>query len=147
MKRHLDLPRYLRVAHWLLEQQRIVSSREVAAAFNVTPKMMSDDFAKLRKRMDLINFREQKVPCEKHGGWQYALHVFHIHPYHLDERKYPTRQTWDCGNCIDIRNTLEGGLSSSAYKFDNRVVLTWRDLLSKNWAQLRAHKKNNYFVV
>lgn len=110
----MRLPRYLQVAHWLQQQARPMGSREVARAFEVTLKTMSDDFAKIRKRPDLIEFTEQRVRCK--GGYQYMLQVTQIHAYRLDNRLYPTR----CHNTTDR----------------TEPPLTWRDILSHHWHQL-----------
>lgn len=112
--RYKSLPRYLRVAHWLHEQQRPISSREVAEAFGVSPKAISDDFAKIRRRTDIMDVHEQKVRDK--GVQQYQLQVLNIHPYMLDERKCPHRK--------DIERE---GLGST---------LTWHDLVCRPWRQL-----------
>ncbi|WP_413796029.1 CaiF/GrlA family transcriptional regulator [Aeromonas dhakensis] len=108
------MPRYLRVAHWLLEQQRPISSREVADAFRVSPKAISDDFAKIRRRTDIIDVYEQKVRSK--GVQQYLLHVLNIYPYMLDERQCPHRKEVDIGVL--------------------RTTLTWHDLICRPWRQL-----------
>lgn len=108
------LPRYLQVAHWLHEQRRPISSREVAEAFNVSPKAVSDDFSKIRRRSDIMDVHEQKIRCN--GAQQYLLHVLNIHPYILDERQCPHRQ----GSPWNAPDT----------------ALTWRHLLSRPWHQV-----------
>lgn len=122
--RYKPLPRYLRVAHWLHEQQRPISSREVADVFSVPVKAISDDFAKIRSRPDIMDIHEQKVRYK--GVQQYLLHILNIHPYMLDERQYPHRQD-------DEKNTHD-------------AVPTWRDLLSRPWHQMvliyRNHDEN-----
>ena len=112
--RYKPLPRYLLVAHWLHEQQRPISSREVADVFSVCPKAISDDFAKIRRRTDIIDVYEQKV--RNKGVQQYLLHVLNIYPYMLDDRQCPHRKE------VDI-----GGL---------RATLTWHDLVRRPWCQL-----------
>ena len=112
--RYKPLPRYLLVAHWLHEQQRPISSREVADVFSVCPKAISDDFAKIRRRTDIMDVHEQKV---RHKGvQQYLLHVLNIHPYMLDKRRCPYRKEveWD-------------GLGTT---------LTWHDLVCRPWNKL-----------
>lgn len=111
------LPRYLRVAHWLYAQPQWMSSRDVADKFGVSPKAISDDFAMLRRRSDIIEIQEQKARCK--GGHQYLLRVVQIHPYVLDERRCPRRR--DC-TLVPID-----------------TAITWRDLLSLPWEAL-AHK-------
>lgn len=109
----MRMPRYLQVAHWLHQQARPMGSREAARAFEVTLKTMSDDFAKIRKRPDLIEFDEQRVRCK--GGYQYLLHIKHIHPYRLDNRLCPI---------------VQAQVPSAP------PLLTWRDILSHRWHQL-----------
>ena len=119
--RYKPLPRYLRVAHWLHEQQRPVSSREVADIFSVPIKAISDDFAKIRRRPDIMDINEQKI---RHKGVQkYLLHILNIHPYRLDERQYPHRQD-------DEQNTLDASL-------------IWRKLLSHHWHQMVLIYRNH----
>ncbi|PPA27860.1 hypothetical protein C3737_22260 [Aeromonas jandaei] len=112
--RYKPLPRYLRVAHWLHEQQRLISSREVAELFSVSPKAISDDFAKIRRRTDIMDVHEQKVRDK--GVQLYLIHVLNIHPYMLDERKCPHR-----------KEGKRDGLGAT---------LTWHDLLCRQWGQL-----------
>lgn len=112
--RYKPLPRYLRVAHWLHEQQRPISSREVADVFNASPKAISDDFAKIRRRSDIMDVHEQKVRDK--GVQQYLLHVLNIYPYMLDERQCPHRKE---GECEGLGPTL-----------------TWHDLVCRQWSQL-----------
>ena len=114
MKCGKPLPRYLRVAHWLHEQQCPLGSREVADAFGVSVKAISDDFAKIRRRTDIMEVHEQKV-CDN-GVQKYLLHVLAIEPYVLDERR-----------CPHPRGVEPEGLGSS---------LTWYDLLCRPWRQL-----------
>ena len=112
--RYKPLPRYLRVAHWLHEQQRPISSREVAEVFSVSPKAISDDFAKIRRRSDIIDVHEHKVRDK--GVQLYLLHVLNIYPYMLDGRQCPHRKEGE-----------RDGLGAT---------LTWHDLLSRQWGQL-----------
>ena len=112
--RYKPLPRYLRVAHWLHEQKRPISSREVADVFNVPVKAISDDFSKIRRRPDIMDIHEQKVRHK--GGQQYLLHILNIHPYILDERQSPHRK------------------NGKQNMFD--AALTWRGLLSRPWHQM-----------
>lgn len=112
--KYKSIPRYLRVAHWLLEQQRPISSREVAEVFSVSPKAISDDFAKIRRRTDIMDVHEQKVRDK--GVQLYLLHVLSIHPYMLDERQCPHR-----------KEVEREGLGST---------LTWHDLVCRPWRQL-----------
>lgn len=107
-------PRYLQVAHWLHAEQRPIGSREAADAFNMPVKAISDDFAKIRGRPDLIEVHEQKV--RRNGVQQYLLHVLTIYPYALDGRQYPFRQ------------------ESASHAPD--TALTWYDLLSRPWHHL-----------
>ncbi|WP_429235976.1 hypothetical protein [Aeromonas salmonicida] len=110
------MPRYLRVAHWLCEHKKWMTSREVAIEFGISPKAVSDDFSMIRKRFDLVKFNEKKVIC-KTGGWQYLMQVIHIHTYVLDERLYPRKKD---ESLISINPTV-----------------TWRKLLSCSWSQLQ----------
>jgi hypothetical protein len=122
MAPHL-LPRYLRVAHWLHEQQRWVSSREAANVFCVSIKTMSDDFAKLRGRPDIVEFDEQKISNKNgRGGWQYLLRVVSINAYMLDGRQYPRQQ-------CNERDEIFGW------------SLAWRELLTRSWVQMDLWSK------
>lgn len=107
------LPRTLQVAHWLYEQQRLVSTREAAAILGGSAWSMWYTFTKIRLLSDVLVIDEQKVPSR--GGQQWLLRIVHIHPYTLDENQQPRRQS----NGTDTTSPL-----------------TWHDLLCRSWAQL-----------
>lgn len=113
-------PRYVLVAHWLCEQLGEMSTRDVAHIFGVLPKVMSDDFARIRNRSDIFDFNERKVKCK--GGEQYLMRVTQVHPYVLDSRRYPRLQ----------RHNFQGARGP---------LITWHDLLSCSWRQLDDKEK------
>ncbi len=69
------LPRYLRVAQWLLEQRGPVSSRDIAKIFNVSSWAISSDFAKICRQPDIFECREMKKVTNKNR--EHILHVFY----------------------------------------------------------------------
>ena len=107
-------PRYLRVAHWLHMQQRFISAREAAVVFDTSVWSMGQDFSKIRRLPNIIEFEEMRVPSQ--GGLQYLLRVRYIYPYALDGQQQPHRRRGN-GASYDI-------------------PLTWRDLLLRPWHQL-----------
>lgn len=92
-----SLPRYLQVAHWLHDQQRAISAREVADVFGVSYWSIERDFARVRALSGIVVFDEQRVPSQ--GGQQYLLRVLQVFPYWLDEHLQPHQQQlasfWD----------------------------------------------------
>ncbi len=107
-------PRYIRVAYWLYQQQRLISAREAAEIFGVSPWALGEDFAKIRRLPDIFLLEERKVPSS--GGLQSLIRVRHIYPYAFDSQQQPYRVA---GNAA-LRNT----------------PLTWKDLLLRPWHQL-----------
>jgi hypothetical protein len=83
------LPRYLRVAHWMHEQQQFFSSENIVRQFNLPPKRVSDDFSVIREMGNIIELDEIK---ERRSGklWR-LIKVTFIHDYVLDARNYPHR--------------------------------------------------------
>lgn len=108
------LPRPLQIAHWLHGQQRLVSAREAAGVLGGSAWAMEQQFSKVRQLSSIVVIDEQWVPSR--GGRQYLMRVVHIYPYWLDEHRCPHRQ----------QTGLKGG----------RVLLTWRDLVCRQWAEL-----------
>lgn len=106
-------PNTLQVAHWLYEQQRLVSAREAAEVLGGSTWSMWQTFSKIRLLSDILVIDEQKVRSK--GGMLSLMRIVHIYPYTLDENQQPHRQ----GNDID-----------------NTSPLTWRDLLCRSWNQL-----------
>ncbi|WP_245194095.1 hypothetical protein [Aeromonas jandaei] len=110
----VPLPHYLQIAHWLHEQQRLVSAREAAALLGGSTWAMERHFAKIRRQLNILVIDEQRVRSK--GGQQYLLRIAHIHPYWLDENQQPHRQP-----------AGPDGL---------KQPLTWHDLLSRQWHEL-----------
>lgn len=110
------MPRYLRVAQWLLEQRVPISSREVAKVFNVSSWAISNDFTKICRQPDIFECRETKEVTKTGGG--HILHVLFIHPYTVDKR--------------GIAELDDGNKS----RFD--VQKTWRTLTSQPWGKMKS---------
>ncbi|HDO1319335.1 TPA: hypothetical protein P2R03_000770 [Aeromonas veronii] len=112
------MPRYLRVAQWLYEQQAFMSARELAPLFNVEAKRITDDFARIRKHHHIFKTEEQKIPIL--GGYKYRVRVLYIAPYRMDGRNFPIL------------------LKQYASQGDGRPsrMITWADLLSSRWRDL-----------
>lgn len=110
-------PRYLHVAHWLLAQQRWMTARQVAVVFDVTPKLMCDDFAVLRQRKDLFTLEERAQKCR--NGYERLIKVVGIHPYRLDGRRRP--------HPAPFEPTRSVGMACR---------ITWHDLVSQPWHRL-----------
>ncbi|MGL4614036.1 MAG: hypothetical protein ACRCVV_09085 [Shewanella sp.] len=108
------IPRYLRVAHWLNDQAQPMTANDIAKIFGVGTKAINDDFAKIRRRSDIIESSEKKITSI--GGTRQLLKVIFIHSYILDERQCPQRSNDD-----DVSKNSK---------------LTWHDLLSKDWSSL-----------
>lgn len=115
------IPRYLRVAHWLNDNSHPMTANDLSNIFGVGTKAISDDFAKIRRRSDIIEYSEKKI--KSMGGSRQLFKVTFIYPYILDERQCPQRVN------------------------DERLLtnpkLTWHDLLSKEWKHLHCAKKSN----
>lgn len=109
-----DTPRYLRIAHWLNEQTQPMTANDLSKIFGVGTKAISDDFAKIRRRSDIIESSEKKITSM--GGTRQLLKVTFIHSYILDERQCPHRT-----NDEDTPKNNK---------------LTWHDLLSTKWSRL-----------
>ncbi|MFM5870723.1 hypothetical protein ACET6Z_05615 [Aeromonas veronii] len=115
----VTLPHELQVAHWLYQQQRLVSSREAASALGGTAWSMWQIFSKIRRLSNIIVINEKTVRSK--GGMQYLIRVIYIHPYMLDDNLQPHRQNDDV----------------SLYD----IPLTWSDLVSSKWSRLvKRHK-------
>ena len=117
------LPRTLQVAHWLYEQQRLVSAREAAGILGGSAWSMWYIFSKIRLLSDILVIDEQKVRSK--GGMQSLMRIVHIYPYTLDENQQPHRQRDDA---------------------DPPSPLTWHDLLCRQWthlAQIYATRRDN----
>lgn len=83
------LPRYLRIAHWMHEQQRYISSEDVARQFNLPLKRVCDDIFLIRQRVNVIESNELKE--RRDGKWWRLVKVTCIHEYILDSRNFPHR--------------------------------------------------------
>lgn len=119
------LPRYLQVAHWLLEHQRWMTARDMAAVFNISPKHMCDVFANIRQRYDLFDIIERKKRCQ--NGYENELKVIHINPYRLDGRLYP-----------HVIRTAPSALNHAAHR--KLSGITWQDLTSRPWHQFMVNE-------
>ena len=106
------MPRYLRVAHWLYHYQGFMSARELGPLFNVKPKRITDDFARIRKYRNIFKTEEQKIPIQ--GGYKYRVRVLHIYPYRMDGRNFP----------ILLKNGVGQGDARPSQ------IITWAVLLS-----------------
>ncbi len=102
----IPLPRILQVAHWLHEQQRLVSAREAAEVLGCSVWSMGHIFSKIRLLPDIMVINEQTVRSK--GGQQLMIRIVHIYPYTLDEKQHPHRRRDDT---------------------DQPYPLTWHDLL------------------
>lgn len=112
------MPRYLRVVHWLYHYQGFMSARELGPLFNVEPKRITDDFARIRKHRNIFKTEEQKIPIQ--GGYKYRVRVLHIYPYRMDGRNFP----------ILLKNGVRQGEDQP------NQIITWADLLSSRWRDL-----------
>lgn len=102
-------PRYLQVAHWLLEHQCWMSARQMAVIFNVSHKLMCDDFAMIRQRSELFVFDEKTFTFgHVHAR---AMRITHIHPYVVDGRSHPK--------------------TSHEVVMAPRKKITWKDILTR----------------
>lgn len=109
-----DMPRYLQIAHWLLEQQQWMSARQVSLIFGVPLKRICDDFSVLRQRRDLFKLDEKERKCR--NGYECLMKVIDINAYTLDRRLHPQVSHFEP---ITSKNNI-----------------TWRDLVSRPWCQL-----------
>ncbi|MGY3862489.1 MULTISPECIES: HTH domain-containing protein [Aeromonas] len=110
------MPRYLRVAQWLLEQKGPVSSREIAKVFNVSTWAISSDFVKICHQSDIFECREMKEVTR--NGSEHFLHVLFIHPYIIDKRGVAK---------------LDNGNES---RFN--LQKTWQILISQPWGEVSS---------
>ncbi|MCX9134870.1 hypothetical protein OKS68_20665 [Aeromonas veronii] len=119
LKQHM-IPRYLQVAHWIYEQNRMISAREAAEIFGGSAWSMEQTLSKIRSQVDIVIYDEKIVPSK--GGKQYLMRIIYIYPYWLDTDQRPHRK-----------------LDNS---YQNDAPLTWKDLLSNKWPQLVVRHKN-----
>ena len=108
-----DIPRYIEVAHWLYEQQCLISARDASEVLGGSVWTMGQVFSKIRSHSNIFVIDEKRIRSK--GGMQTLMRVVHILPYTLDQYNQPHRQYED--TC-------------------NYVPLTWRDLLCKDWSKL-----------
>jgi hypothetical protein len=107
----LFLPHYLRVAHWLCEKAKWMTSRDVAIALNVPIKQVSADFAKIRYRPDIFIIHETSTPKGV------LMRVLLVQPYVLDGRRCPRLM------CAGSETACDS--------------IGWDDLRSLSWHKLR----------
>lgn len=129
---HLDskprtkqLTRTLQVAHWLYEQQCIVTAKEAAEIFGGSVWSMNRTFSKIRLLTNILVIDEQKIRGNNGGGVQSRMRIVHIYPYTLDENQH---------------------IHSQRDNADQQYLLTWHDLLCRSWNQLmqmQASRKDN----
>lgn len=105
-----SVPRYLHIAHWIYEQQQFFSSEDISQQFNVPVRRVSDDFALMRRRADIITLEETRE--WRNGTWRRLIKVMMIHTYKLDARKCPRR------------------IGAEGYDKSTYIANTWRMLLS-----------------
>lgn len=110
---NLPLPRSLEVAHWIHQQQRLVSAREAVEVLGGSVWSMGQIFSKFHLMSNILVIDEQKIRSK--GGMQTLIRIVHIYPYSLDEYQQPYRKRDD--------TSLNG-------------PLTWRDLICLPWAKL-----------
>lgn len=110
---NLPLPRSLEVAHWIQQQQRLVSAREAVEVLGGSVWSMGQIFSKFHLMSNILVIDEQKIRSK--GGMQTLIRIVHIYPYSLDEYQQPYRKRDD--------TSLNG-------------PLTWRDLVCLPWAKL-----------
>ncbi|WP_370881569.1 CaiF/GrlA family transcriptional regulator [Aeromonas salmonicida] len=111
------LPRYLRIAHWIHMQQRFFSSEDISQQFNIPVRRVSDDFALMRRRTDIITLEE--VREWRNGTWRRLIKVMIIHAYQLDARQCPRR------------------IGAEGFDKSKHIANTWRMLLSASWESRR----------
>ena len=111
---NVTLSRELQVAHWLYQQQRLVSSREAASVLGGSAWSMWQTYSKIRRLSNIIVINERAVRSK--GGIQYLMRVTHIHPYIIDDELQPRRQNGDI--------------------FLHDMPLSWSELVSCKWSQL-----------
>jgi hypothetical protein len=121
------LPRYLAVAHYIHQQDCMVSVRDVAAEFNITKKMACDDFYKIRQRKDIIIIEQQNEKC---GNFtKILLKVVNIYPYTLDKRMSP--------RCATVRSDILSNMPTKpSITWDMLVSLPWHRLYQLNYSQV-----------
>ncbi len=114
-------PLYLRIAHWIYEQRRMISAREVVELWGGSPWAMEQIFSTIRLQTEIILSEEKVVPCK--GGKKYLIRVIYIYPYTLDISNIPRRK-------IEL------------YRGRN-VPLGWKDLICRKWSTLISIQKDH----
>ncbi len=110
---NVPLPRSLEVAHWIYQQQRLVSAREAVEVLGGSVWSMGQIFSKFHLMSNILVIDEQKIRSK--GGMQTLIRIVYIYPYSLDEYQQPYRKREDTSL---------------------NEPLTWRDLVCLPWAQL-----------
>lgn len=109
-----EMPRYLQIAHWLLEQQQWMSARQVSLIFDVPLKRVCDDFSVLRQRRDLFELDERERRCR--NGYECLMKVVGINSYTLDRRLHPQVSQFE--------------------PIAPKSNIAWRNLVSRPWHKL-----------
>lgn len=117
-----SLPRYLRIAKWLLDQDRFMTSKDISEHFNISVKTVCADFFLMRKRPDIIEAEWRRSEWVGYGKIQYRIRILHIHPYWLDARNCPRRHD-------EVSPILVSDL-----------MPLWRMLVTTHWHCLDLHE-------
>lgn len=113
------MPKYIKLVHWLYEENRMVALTEVAKFMNVTLSGVHHYIKSIRKCEDIFQVRISQVDIG--GRKQFAIRVLAIRPYKLIPGRRPV-----------LVDEQQKGLQSDYFS----MVDIWRVLVSKPWRKI-----------
>ncbi|MEZ6994222.1 hypothetical protein ACSZN3_17210 [Aeromonas hydrophila] len=113
------MPNYIKLVHWLYEENRMVALTEAAKFMNVTLNGIQHYIKAILKYEHI--FQVKICQLEDVERKQYAIRVLAIRPYKLISGRGPilTENVWHC---------FQGGRYS--------MTDIWRELISKPWCKM-----------
>ncbi|WP_346210322.1 hypothetical protein [Aeromonas salmonicida] len=113
------MPKYIKLAHWLYEENRMVALTEVANFMNVTLSGVHHYIKSIRKCEDIFQIKICQIDVAARK--QYAIRVLAIRPYKLIAGRRPI---------------LEGGSMNNFQGHAHGTAEIWHKLVSKPWQEI-----------
>lgn len=113
------IPKYIKMVHWLYEQNRMVTLTEVAKFMNVTLSGVHHYIKSVRKFDNIFQVRISQIDIANRK--QYAIRVLAIKPYRLVSGRPPVLA------------------DDSQYDFEKSTLSMsdiWRELVGKSWDKI-----------
>ncbi|MFQ2734533.1 hypothetical protein ACK30T_07885 [Aeromonas caviae] len=113
------MPNYIKLAHWLYEENRMVALTEAAEFMNVTVNGIHHYIKAILKYDDI--FKVKICQVDDATRKQYAIRVLAIRPYKLIPGRRPISE-----------DNIWHGFQESCYSMAD----IWRELISKPWCKM-----------